>query len=564
MMMTSQRMSDADDAWSSRPWAMALFCALGALAFYYCVDAANDARGQHWSYFGASAVAVTTLSFALTVELRRWLWAVAFALAWGLVLGGVAWQASGYNHAGNMFEWPFLSGVFALLLAAPLFQTARDAGRWQLDPMLVCHHMWIDAVLGAASLAFVGIVFLLAHMIASLFALIGIDFVKELLIRGDVNWTLAGFAFGGALGILRERDALVATVLRLVVIILSALAPVLAAALVIFLLSLPLTGLAGLWDGWLSAAALTMMAGAGSWLLLNAALGLGDEEKPPHPVLYRSAQVLAAVVLPLAALAFAALTLRVQQYGWTPERMWGVLAAGVALAFGVAGWWALWRSRDGAFAQAIRTAETRLTLAVCGLALLLALPILDFGAISARDQLARLNSGRVSTAKFDWQAMAFDFGPEGREALQSLVRRGTAQQRAMARQALAAENRYAGVNLVADTVPLTGRIASVPAGQAVPPDLLKMIDGNGLCRARACRVVWLTSTSVMVLGHRAEDQDFVVERWSRAKTGWQYGDGAGARAEDHRADLSQAAVEVRTVNRRQVFVDGKPVGEVFE
>ena len=40
---------------------------------------------------------------------------------------------------------------------------------------------------------------------------IGIDAIKDLLEKEWFAWMLAGLAFGGAIGILRERDALVAT-----------------------------------------------------------------------------------------------------------------------------------------------------------------------------------------------------------------------------------------------------------------------------------------------------------------------------------------------------------------
>ena len=45
------------------------------------------------------------------------------------------------------------------------------------------------------------------------------------------------------------------------------------------------------------------------------------------------------------------------------------------------------------------------------------LPILNFGAISTSDQLARLKSGAISAEEFDFSALRWDFGEPGREAL---------------------------------------------------------------------------------------------------------------------------------------------------
>src|SRR3546814_7801459 len=81
---------------------------------------------------------------------------------------------------------------------------------------------------------------------------------------------LAGAAFGGSVGLLRERDRLVATLQRLVMIVLAVLAPVLAAALVLFLLSLIGTGLTPLWESGFSTAALMMAAAAFAVLLARS------------------------------------------------------------------------------------------------------------------------------------------------------------------------------------------------------------------------------------------------------------------------------------------------------
>src|SRR5678815_1870880 len=116
------------------------------------------------------------------------------------------------------------------MLAAPLFQTIRDEGAWRFPYARLHRHAWTDAVIGAASLGFTGITFLLAWLIASLFDVIGIDAIKELLQKDWFGRMLAGFAFGSAVGLLRERDALLATLQKLAMVALSVLAPILAIA----------------------------------------------------------------------------------------------------------------------------------------------------------------------------------------------------------------------------------------------------------------------------------------------------------------------------------------------
>src|SRR3546814_8481082 len=100
---------------------------------------------------------------------------------------------------------------------------------------------------------------------------------------------LAGAAFGGAVGLLRGRDRLVATLQRLVMIVLAVLAPVLAAALVIFLLSLLGTGLQKLWAAGFSTAGLMLGVAAFAVLLANAVIGNGADDRSANRVLHAAA-----------------------------------------------------------------------------------------------------------------------------------------------------------------------------------------------------------------------------------------------------------------------------------
>ena len=264
---------------------MAAICAVAGLLFELLADTDSSTAASAARQAGAAFVAVAALSFVMTVEQRRWTWALAFALGWGAVIALVGWFTASYNQQGEIVEFPFLSGLFAVLLAAPLFQTLRDEGAWRFPYARLHGHAWTDAVIGAASLAFVGVTFLLAWLIAGLFDVIGIDAIKDLLKESWFGWMLAGFAFGAAVGLLRERDALMATLQRLVMVVLGVLAPVLAAALLLFLLSLPFTGLGGLWDSSIPATPMMLLAGAGAILLANAVIGNGTDDRATSRVL---------------------------------------------------------------------------------------------------------------------------------------------------------------------------------------------------------------------------------------------------------------------------------------
>lgn len=565
----SLRVDGRDEPWPVRPWLMAAICAVAGIAFQHILNLGDRLATGSGAIVASTVIATATVSFVLTVERRRWWWSVLFALGWGAVIGLIALSTRGSSHSLTIFDFPFFSGVFAVLIAAPLFQAVRDEGRWHLTPLKAHTHAWTDAVIGAAAILFVGIAFALAWLIGGLFQLIGITLIVTLLQQVWFGFGLAGFAFGAAVGLLRERDGLVATMQRLVMVVLGVLSPVLAAALLVFLLSLPITGLTGLWDGALSAASLTLTAAAGAYLLINAAIGHGDEARLPNPVLTWAALVLALVVLPLAALALAAMLLRVAQYGWTPQRIWGVITGWVGIIYGIAGWWAVLRGRLG-FAAVLRRLQVALALLVCCVALVLALPIIDFGAISTANQLTRLERGQVSAAKFDWTAMAFDFGPAGRAALRRIARSGPQDQRVKAAAALAADNRYGAAAQIAVAVPqetLAARLQVRPAARALPAAAMRAVEQTRLCAVGPCLAIWIDADRFMLIGRRADREPLSPVMIAHDGAEWQerFVDfGRLADASGPETDPTTARVDIRTVSRRQVFVDGKPLSGAFE
>ncbi|MEQ1688877.1 MAG: DUF4153 domain-containing protein, partial [Sphingopyxis sp.] len=507
-----------------------------------------------------------------------WHWAAAFAVLWGVVSGFVAWHTGGYNVGGSFAEWPFFSCLLAAVIAAPMFQTKRDVADdwrfwrlWQLPYRQLHMHAWTDAVLGAVAMAFVGITFLLAYMISEMFMLIDIDWVRDLLQKSWFGWTLAGAAFGGAIGLLRERDKLVGTIQRLVMIVLAVLAPVLAVSLALFLLSSIGTGFAKLWESGFSATALMLSVAAAAVLFANAVIGNGDEDRAANRVLHWSAALLAALVLPLAVIAGVAMALRIGEYGWTPERIWGVIAVAIAFLYGLGGLWSLVRGRAD-FDDILRPLQQKIAVALGAMALFLALPIIDFGAVSARDQVARLRSGAVSEADFDLRAMAFDFGPAGRAALRDLARSGTPARRAAITAALAAENRYNVEEHIDENVdrrPLAERLRVIPAGRALPPAAMTAIGSHWTCRRPgACVAIWIDDRRIAVLGQSKAGDAIAEDELSRHADGsWATYDensGPDRAPRETPPNLATATVELRSVTRQQVMVDGKAVGALIE
>ena len=558
----SDRFDRQADAWPLRPWIMAASCAAAGLVFHFLIYPGAVAP---WRQAAATFVAIAAVSFVMTVEKRRWPWAVGFALGWGVVIALVGWFTARYNVRATIFEWPYLSGLLAVLLAAPLFQTIRDEGRRALPYERLHGHAWADGVIGAASLGFTGIVFLFSWLVAGLFDLIGIEAIKKLLEEDWFGWTLAGLAFGGSVGLLRENDRLLPMLQLLARIVLAVLAPPLAVALVLFIASIPFTGLEKFWKSGVPATPLLLAAGSVAILLANTIFAENPENRSPNPVLRWASLLLVAVVLPLAGIAAFSIGIRIEQYGWTPERIWGVLAVAIAVAYGLVGWYAIWRGRLS-FDEPLRPLQTALAVGLCALALFLALPIVDFGSISARSQLARLESGKTKAEDFDWRAMAFDFGPAGRKRLQAIARSGPGERQRLAQEALEAKYPYdvASVETLQAAQKLDQTLRRIPENLVLPPKLRTAIAGEPICREQPCVVVQLSADRVLLVGRYSSANSVDTKVLAPDSNGAWVTEPTSLRGEVFKPDLATAKIELRPVERRQLFIDGRPVGDAAE
>ena len=545
----------------------------------------------------AAALTAGGIVFAFSLERPRWLWSVVFAAGAGLVIGFVTYWNGQPDSWGAGEGWQLASALLALVIAVPLFQASRDAGRWNLDYRVVHAHILTNIVLWFVAWGFVLITFLLILLLSELFQLIGIALLHDLLDEEWFPWLLIGGAFGAAVGLLRDRDKIVGTLQRVATAILSFLAPILAAGLVLFVLALPFTGLEPLWEQTRATTPILLVCILGAVVLINAVVGSGSNEDEARPRIVRwAAAALAVVVLPLAIVAAVSTGKRIAQHGFTPDRLWAAVFVAITVAGAAAYLLAVIHGRAG-WPALLRTLNVRIAVGICLVALFLALPIVSFGAISTRDQVARLQSGRIAADKFDWAALRYDFGPSGRRALERLVRSPNATVREHARAALAAESRYGARNDIETYVEAPREVRVFPAGAAVPPALRQAVLGRpgnpGVCRGKGECLLFLKpgeQRAVVLMDRcagsgatgqdRQTDCEVVPTVLEPFANGWRDVDsrsspnviGSGrtfaeeqaAKLRREREAIRKGDVEIREVTRRQLFVGGEPKGGLFE
>lgn len=583
--MTGDGMDEQVGPAGNGPWALRplLLAAIG-LTVGLVVHAILGDRNAELSAVQASLLTGTLLGAALagfTLERRLWWAALAFSGAFGAVAGLIVyWNGSpGGWSAGE--GWRMVSLALAVAILAPLFQTARDEGALRIPYRQVHDHAWTNIVLWCACWLFVGIVFAMAWLLASLFLLIKIEFLRELLGKDWFLRALVGAAFGAGLGLLRENDGVVRLLQRVVATVLGVLAPVLAVGLGLFLLALPFTGLNALWGATSATTPILLSCAIGALILANAVIGNAPEQEKRFAPLRFGAMALAATILPLAVLATIAVSLRTGQYGFTPERLWGVVFVGIACLYGAAYWLALGRGRLN-WAMRVRPLNLALAFVVCGVALVLATPLVSFNAISTRDQVARLESGKLTPETFDWRALAFDFGAPGKAALARLQASATPAIRERAAQAGRAESRWDVAGAMPSRAELVKRVRVLPAGSPPLSDALldRLMHARcGVVDAGECTVVIAGPAKVLLLreycfGAREPSICGSVAELTLTNGRWEEELGRAVLGRDEpgyeaRASAQQKAyaagqIDIRPVQRRQVFIGGQPVGAPFE
>jgi hypothetical protein len=600
-------MTDDRQATDHEPWPMRALLLLALGAFFGLAVHLLVRTAEPWTWTkepfrlgAAAAIVAGGVAFAFSLERLRWAWSAAFAVCAGLVVGFVTYWNGDPDHWGSGEGWRLTAALLAIAIAVPLFQAARDSGRRRLDPRAVHDNVWTNLILWFLAWAFVGALWLTFVLLGGLFELIGLDFLQKLMREEWFGPMLTGGALGAAVGLIRDRDKVLGLLQRVGRAILSVLAPLLGAGLVFFVLALLFTGLGPLWRETAATTPILLACILGATILANAVIGNAPEEEPRARVLHWAAMALGAVMLPLAIVAAISMGKRIGQYGFTPDRLWATVVVAVAIAGAAAYLLALVRGRRD-FAAHVRRYNVALALGICLLAIFLALPLVNFGAISARDQVAMLKSGKIAPDRFDWRAMRFDFGPAGRKALEGLRAAGpTADIRTRAARALRETDRWQ----IPDPVE-AGRAQRTMAAIRILPATVPLPDRlrARLARIRACAdsgfCILLyepgATTAVLVapsycVGENLESAQLVLDRgtcepdvtvFSAVRGDWRQGSPeevivpgdalteqvAKANHARARADfeaLKRNQVVIRSVTRRQVFIDGRPVGEPFE
>lgn len=424
-----------------------------------------------------SMLALGLFALMCMQELRdRRLWAslaLVAGLVWGLNFSVAGWMDGRWS---SRIWAPWLLAQAALLMVALAWvQVGLQHRRLRAVPYAsLFHQAWNNAmVLGFAAL-FVAVCWGILGLWALLFLLVKVRFFADTFTQPLFVCLVTGLMAGVGMVIARGQPRPMRVVLQLALAFFKLLLPMLALVVVLFVLFLPFTGVQPLWETG-HAAFLLMGVQLYLMLLVNAVYQDGSAQQAPYPAPVSALVGAALLVLPvLAGLAVWAVALRVQQYGWTPQRVWAAAAAGVLLLYAAGYAVAALRSRHGPWLDDVRSINPLMSWGVMALLVLLHTPVLDPYRMGANSQLARLVQGQAPFSQAELEDLRFQHGRHGLAAvqrLQALPQFAQPEPQALIQQVLGASGRSAARASAPPAEPAKplAELLPVAPGHASPP-----------------------------------------------------------------------------------------------
>ncbi|WP_255013630.1 DUF4153 domain-containing protein [Roseovarius sp. M141] len=366
--------------------------------------------------------------------------------------------------------------VYLLVIGVP-FVTAglHRHGGWRHYGALF-DTAWNLVVRVAAAWLFVGVAWLVLLLSDQLLGLVGIDIIEDVIALEPVPYLVSGIALGLGLAIVHELRDYVSPFL--VIQLLRVLLPALLVVLAVFIVALPFRGLASLFGQFSAAATLVAVTVAGI-TLVTTAIHRDDGVSVQGAGMLMATRLLSAMLPVPAALALWAVWLRVDQYGLTPHRVAGLIAAAVALIYALAYAVALLTRTDWRRQQ--RSVNRWMALVTLAIAALWLTPLLNAERLATASQIARAGSGAADRDLALWE-MANEWGIAGQRGLARLESQADAQEDgdllALIERARQTPARWDYQKATGDDgiVTLEGIVPLRPVGSSLPPGALDGLD----------------------------------------------------------------------------------------
>lgn len=404
-------------------WGMMLTGLLQGVLCYLLMAWLVPYNSDRLFYGMPATIALSSMLLLTVVSFKQgalWGWLVLIFVVVLAMSGWLKWQVEAvdkWRQADLLWQYG-LRLVLMAMLVLPWMQYQLHSQTGSVRYPQFYMRLWHNVLTLLIVLVANGLFWLVLLLWSALFKLVGIHFFSTLFFETEgFAYVAIGLITALAVILARTQSRLVAAVQKLLTLIAMGLLPIVSLLALLFIVTLPFTGLEAI-SARVSAAGLlstlTLML-----LLLVAIVSEPQKRVLPYPRVLRGMISASLCVAPIyMLLAGWALWVRIQQYGWTPDRLYGALTVFVLLvwSFGyLIG--LLRRGRDpGEWQGKVILSVSLLTLAIL---LLLASPVLDAWRISVNSHMARYHSGKITADQISLYMLDHS-GKTGREALKSL------------------------------------------------------------------------------------------------------------------------------------------------
>jgi len=463
---------------------LTIFGALSGLAFHALIYWLPKIRDLDSLTLWVTVFFICFFGGALTmagpVNLKRSLMPVA---GFGAVVATlIFWASLRFTDAEKFIETGHPFGVVFVMfvIIVPFLIATISTGSLSRKYTDLFDALWGAVTRVVVSSAFTGIFWLLLLLSDALLELVGITLIEMLIDIDGVPPVLTGAVFGLTIVVVHELSDMISP--QLILRLLRLLMPMITVVVAIFVVALPFRGLSNLF-GSLSAGGVMMGMGLVAIGLVSATIDRTSAHGVQRSWMKGFVQVLACLVPILGGLAIAAVWVRVQDYGWTPNRLAAATIAITVFTYGLV--YAGSILRRGDWGHRLRHGNIALAQGVLVVLALWLTPLLNPQAISARSQVARLDAGETLD-KLPIYEMAHDWGHASASQVAELGERfeanGNTEGQEMIADVQAATNRWVFNSILAQveadkrTLELDTALIIYPKGSVLPSEVLSGFD----------------------------------------------------------------------------------------
>ncbi len=432
---------------STRSWTatiVALAAGIG-LALYATAAFLDSAA---WVFGIVLGLSIGGMAFVLSATPQRWrLPGAASLVIVGVIAVAVAGSLARFYaiHTGQDYATPIKLAIQCVLfgLIAITFVQARQSGkdcrgttgRFPIAYEHFAGHAWRNGLIVATSLWFAGLFWVLVWLFATLLRRMALPDIPYPAAWPPFIPALSCGAFALCVLLIRRHEQIVAVTRNIAFGLFTALVPVFlilsAGVLTILLLgkflhmayavsaSAALIGLVGLGLFSVNTATILIVLVGFGLIAVNAVIRDRKAKDRPSVFMQVSAVLLLPLLLLFAGFAVHAVALRIDQYGLTPDRIFGAVTTGVLLLWCLGFLACLVAGRR--WAIYCRRVNIAMALTIAGLTLTLQTPLADPYRLSAESQYRRLTDGVADPKRFDYRYLQSKLGAAGWKALRRIA-----------------------------------------------------------------------------------------------------------------------------------------------